>query len=379
MTDIISSHLEHPLSSPTCLCDIDPALRSVPRGPLTVPDAQRLFASGTGYVDTAAYGLKSFPVLAAMFEAQQRSLYGSVSPVQYHEAVTEARRLFARIIGVPEEWVSVGATTAGFVTMIANAVPRGSTVLVAEDEFSSACGPFGVQEEQGHYQVKTVPLKELADAVKADVSLVVVSPAQSLDGSVADLDAITAAAKKHGAWTLVDATQSAGWWPLDNASYTFLVCHAYKWLTAPRGATFMVVQPEMLPLVPAIGANWYGGKNIWDSLYGMPQNLAQDARRYDQSPAWDSWVGAVPALQLIDSVGVDAINRHDLRLASLFRDGMGMEAVPSPIVSVRVPDAAERLAQVGLKASVRGGAARLSFHLYNTDSDVERALAALRA
>jgi len=41
------------------------------------------------------------------------------------------------------------------------------------------------------------------------------------------------------------------------------------------------------------------------------------------------------------------------------------------------PGAAERLAAAGVRAAVRAGRARVSFHLYNTQADVDRALEAL--
>ena len=46
-------------------------------------------------------------------------------------------------------------------------------------------------------------------------------------------------------------------------------------------------------------------------------------------------------------------------------------------VAVERPGAADRLAAAGIRASTRAGAARLAFHLHNTDDDVDRALAAL--
>jgi selenocysteine lyase/cysteine desulfurase len=49
----------------------------------------------------------------------------------------------------------------------------------------------------------------------------------------------------------------------------------------------------------------------------------------------------------------------------------------SAIVSVTRPGAAERLAAAGIRASVRNGAARLAFHLYTTEADVDAAVAAL--
>ena len=47
------------------------------------------------------------------------------------------------------------------------------------------------------------------------------------------------------------------------------------------------------------------------------------------------------------------------------------------VVSVAHADAAERLAAAGVRAAVRAGRARLSFHLYTTEGDVDRALEAL--
>ena len=44
---------------------------------------------------------------------------------------------------------------------------------------------------------------------------------------------------------------------------------------------------------------------------------------------------------------------------------------------MRRPDALARLAAAGVVASARAGAARLAFHLFNTDDDVARAVAAL--
>jgi selenocysteine lyase/cysteine desulfurase len=45
--------------------------------------------------------------------------------------------------------------------------------------------------------------------------------------------------------------------------------------------------------------------------------------------------------------------------------------VPAP------DDVTDRLASAGLRAAVRAGRLRLSFHLYNDESDVEAALRAL--
>lgn len=142
---------------------------------------------------------------------------------------------------------------------------------------------------------------------------------------------------------------------------------------------FQPARPLALKKLFPISANWYAGEDLWNSLYGPPLRLANDARRHDTSPAWLAWLGAVPALKLIEKIGVNMINRHDVGLANDFRDGMGMPPGQSPIVSVRgIPQAREQLAHHGLRASVRGDGVRLAFHIYNSKEDVKKALQALR-
>ena len=67
-----------------------------------------------------------------------------------------------------------------------------------------------------------------------------------------------------------------------------------------------------------------------------------------------------------------------MRLANRFRDAMGLAPSDSAIVPVEAEGATDRLAAAGVRAAVRAGNARLSFHLYNTENDVELAVAALR-
>jgi len=43
------------------------------------------------------------------------------------------------------------------------------------------------------------------------------------------------------------------------------------------------------------------------------------------------------------------------------------------------PSAAEKLARAGIQAAVRGGRLRTSWHVYNTESDVDRTLDVLSA
>jgi len=116
------------------------------------------------------------------------------------------------------------------------------------------------------------------------------------------------------------------------------------------------------------------GEDVHASYLGPPLRLARDARRLDTSPAWHCWVGAAPALALINEIGVESIHEHDLALANRFRAGLGLRPGDSAIVSADIPGAAERLEAAGIRAAVRGGRLRTSWHVYNTKEDVDRAV-----
>jgi selenocysteine lyase/cysteine desulfurase len=85
-------------------------------------------------------------------------------------------------------------------------------------------------------------------------------------------------------------------------------------------------------------------------------------------------VGTLPALQLVEQIGVAQIWQHDLALARRFSAGLGLPAGDSAIVSVERPGADAALARAGIVAAVRAGRLRVSFHVYNTTADVDRLL-----
>jgi selenocysteine lyase/cysteine desulfurase len=328
--------------------------------------AHKEFSPEGTYLNTATYGLPPRRALEAMAEATGEWRHGRTGFDGWDRSVGRARAAFARLAGVPAANVAIGPQVSVFVGMVAASLPRGTRVAAAEGDFTSALFPFLAQ---GH-DVSFVPLDRLAEA---DADLVVASAVQSSDGRLADLDALAAC----GARTLIDATQACGWLPLDAGRFDFLVCGGYKWLLNPRGTAFLYVRdPEA---VTPVAAGWYAGDEPMETLYGGPLRLAPDARRLDVSPAWLSWVGAAPALELIEEVGVEAIHAHDLALANRFREAVGMPPGDSAIVSLDLdPGAEARLRGAGVMCAGRGGLLRLSFHLYNNEADADLAASRVR-
>jgi selenocysteine lyase/cysteine desulfurase len=338
--------------------------------------ARAEFAPTGTYLDTATMGLPPAASLRALREVQDAWGAGTLDARRFDADIARARAAFAALVGVPAAGVAIGSQVSAFAGLLAASLPRGAEVLCAEGDFTSILFPFLAQEARG-VRVKVVPRERVTDAIGAGTALVAVSAAHSSDGWVQDLDALADAADHHGAPVFLDATQACGWLPVDAARFAFVVAGAYKWLLSPRGAAFLAIAPDHLDTTLPHAAGWYAGQDPWDSIYGTPLRLASDARRFDVSPAWFCWAGAAPALELLAATGVEAIGAHNLGLANRFRAGLGLPTGDSAIVAVDVPDAAARLEAAGVRASVRAGRVRASFHLYTTEADVDRALNAL--
>lgn len=330
------------------------------------------------YLNSATVGLAYAGSIEAMQVDLAKWASGKVNPVEYDEVVNRCRALFASMVGADSDEVLISNQVATSVGLLASSLPPGTKVLAPENEFTSILFPIMAQQHRG-IKLTLVPLEQLIESISSEHDWVVCSIAQSSNGKVIDLDNLANAAKKHGCRIMLDGTQSVGWKSVHCEHWDIIVCGAYKWLLSPRGTAFAAIKPELYEAITPVNANWYSGPSRWDSIYGSPLRLADQARQYDISPAWLNWVGTLPALELIDSIGVEAINRHNLNLANLFCQRMGLPATDSAIVSFKADINKDVLEASGISAAIRNNALRLSFHLYNDERDVDAAVKAISA
>lgn len=333
------------------------------------------FIDTRGYLAACTVGLP----MQATRDAVIAEITGVPNPADYERAVDSTRRLFAQLVQVAPERIAIASQTSVQVGLIAASVPDGAEILVPENEFSSLVLPF-VHAGRGIH-VRAVPLGALAAAITPDTHLVAFSSVQSATGEVADIDAIVSAAARDEVLTVCDATQAVGWMPVDAARFDALLCHAYKWLCAPRGVAFMALSEDFARALRPVHAGWYAGDDPWASCYGGGADLATCARRFDVSPAWQAFVGAEPALRAFASADMSEVYEWTTRLAAEFRSRLGVAQPLRPSAIVTWPDAdgcaLALLTAAGMTASGRNGSARVAFHIFNDLDDVERAAAAL--
>ncbi|WP_030430432.1 aminotransferase class V-fold PLP-dependent enzyme [Allokutzneria albata] len=330
-----------------------------------------------GYLNTPSIGIPPTLTTDAVRESVQRWGAGADHPADFDEHVRRARAAFAKLVGFDADDVAAGASGSQVAGIVAASVPDGSRVLVARGEFTSLTFPFAAQAHRG-VKVTEADLADIPSEVDGH-DVVAVSVVQSANGAEVDLAALREAAAAAGTRVLLDATQAVGWMPLDLGWADWVVAAAYKWMLCPRGAAWLAVRPDALDELVVHSANWYGGEDPWQSIYGLPLRLARSARRLDISPVWLAQVGATASLEYLSTLDMAEVRAHSVRLTDALLAELDLPGTGSAIVSLELDDEqGRRLAEAGVRSGSRAGRTRLGFHLYNSEEDVELVVRALK-
>ena len=361
------------------------------------------------WLNAAAYS----PIPLASRDAGERGIARKVRPWemeagnaqrQFERARTTAARLIHAdpndIALIPS--VSYGIATAGRVLPLA----QGSRVLVLEDDHSSP-----VLEWMGRAAKHSATLEVVERPPNGDwtaaalaaieragppVALASISSVHWADGGLIDLNRVTAALRRIGAKLVVDATHSAGVLHTDVRSFDpdFLVFPTYKWVLGPYGRAFLYVAKRWQDTIPLEQTG--SGRRTIDSEaapYMRNTNYVPNARRFDMGER-DHFVTlemAAIGMEMMAEWGTEAITQRltmlTTRLAKAlpeFGVKISDKAVRAPhVLSLSFPagmpaDLTERLAQERVYLSRRLGRLRISPHVYNDETDVDRFIEVFR-
>jgi selenocysteine lyase/cysteine desulfurase len=183
-------------------------------------------------------------------------------------SIRSARDLFltrerlADLFGVRDSsrFVFKGNGTEALNQAIKGILRQGDHVVTTSVEHNSVMRPLRRMEEAG-VTVTVVPVgpggavdaKAVAAAIRKGTRLVAVVHASNVTGAIQPIAQIVRAARKAGAFTLVDAAQTAGSIPisLSDIPLDLLAAPGHKGLLGPQGTGFLYVR-EGVPLVPLV-------------------------------------------------------------------------------------------------------------------------------
>ena len=367
------------------------------------------------YFNSAGASLMSRPVISAMVDHLHREsalgAYGAAAAV-----ATELADLYsaaAQLLGCdPDEIALTEGHAAGWRQVMSTMqFSPGDRILVGRSEWGGnyaalthiarRCGAF--VEVIPSNEFGEVCLTQLAAMLDERVRLISLTWLPANGGLINPAAAVGALAQAAGVPFVLDAAQAVGQLPIDvrQLCCDVLTAPGRKWLRGPRGTGLMFVRRGFLAqLIPPVVDQFSA------PFSGQDYKLREDARRFETSEAcFAARLGLRVAIRSVLALGMEAIKLKIIERAQILRQGLsGLERVQmhdlgrqqSGLVSFSIHDmpASEvrtRLMSSGVEVGVNGMAftpldmqargltdiVRASPHLYTTDEEIERLLAAV--
>jgi selenocysteine lyase/cysteine desulfurase len=371
--------------------------------------AQTPGCAGRIHLNNAGAALMARPTLDAMTAHLRREAEagGYEAAAGARDAIAATYGSIAELVGGRSEEIALfdNATHAWNAAFYSVRLRPGDQILTGRAEYGSnvlaywqAAGRAGAEvvvvPDDEHGQLDVAALERLAGERTA---LIGVSHVPTSGGLVQPAAQIGRIARACGALYLLDATQSAGQFPLDVDAIgcDLLTATGRKFLRGPRGTGFLWVRDAALdrldPFVAEIGSA------AWDGSQGS--TWAPGAQRF---ATWEhSYVnvlGLGAAVRQALDLGLEAIGQRAAALGARLRGLLAalpgvtvhdVGRVRCAIVTARIDgvpagEAAEALGRAGVNVSVTVPGhnpldsrvhplIRLSPHYYNTEEEIDRA------
>jgi cysteine desulfurase/selenocysteine lyase len=371
-------------------------------------ERQRLFPVSRKMRFFAHAAVTALPACVA--EAMQDHLrQASEGPQEFGEVlrdVKNTRQICADFIGAePDEIALLGPTSLGL-SLFANGIEwqPGDEVICYAGDYPANVYPWIDLRRRGVVMKLLEPERpgeitpELVEAaLSPKTRLVALASAHFFTGYRIDVDAIGSLLHARGVLFSVDAIQTLGAFPFSVNHVDFLSADAHKWMLGPVAIGIVYVKRQHFSLCrPTLLGAW----NVFS-----PNFIAQDEVRFvPTAQRYEPGVLNVPgiygmkaALELFQSVGQDRIAARLLELKAYLVDRLRQRGFEihgpaegpnaSGITTFRHPtlSATElhpKLEKAGVVSSLRHDREgrdylRWSPHFYNTEAELDVALAAL--
>jgi kynureninase len=236
-------------------------------------------------------------------------------------------------------------------------------------------------------------LERLLDAIDERTVLVPLSLVLFRSAYIQDARAVIEKAHRVGAHVILDVYQAAGTVPLEvgRLGADFAVGGSVKWLCGGPGAGYLYVRPDLLRRLEPALIGWAAHAEPFEFATG-PIVYADGPERFQSgTPNVPSLYSARSGYEIVGEIGVPAIRETSLRLTRRIMDhaarqGYRMntpndDAVRGGAVILDVPSGdivSRELIGRDVIVDYRPGAGiRIAPHFYNTDADIDRAMAVL--
>lgn len=339
---------------------------------------------------------------------------GDVGYPAWQQLKIDVRQKLARLLGAhPHEVALTPSTSFGFHVIGEMLKTRGITeVLTLEPEFPSTTQPLlydgftlrGVRMAHDG----TASISALEAALTPHTGAIAVSAVQFASGFRVDLEAVGQLCRSRKLAFIVNAAQGIGHVPLDmhQLGIDFLAATSHKWLMAGYGTGILAIAQSWLETSRLPFGGWlsvepqalfqtWAHATIQDDALGFTATgtrFRKDASALEAGGGnWGSLYALDAALDIHERHPPKQTLEHNISLQLRLREGLRRRGfVPNtpdapssmsgicvfPIQGIPL-DAVRALMRHGVATSARGVGVRISSHVYNDETDVERALHAI--
>jgi selenocysteine lyase/cysteine desulfurase len=323
--------------------------------------------------------------------------------------VKQARQACADFIGAqPEEIALLGPTSLGL-SLFANGLPweEGDEVLCYAGDYPANVYPWIELRRRGvtvRYLEPSAPGEITPELVAAALTpqtrLVALASCHFFSGFRIDVEAIGALLHERDILFSLDAIQTLGAFPLDveKAHVAFLSADAHKWMLGPLAIGIVYVKRKYFDLLrPTLLGAWNVVSPNFNALDEV--RFVPTAQRYEPGVLNIAGVAGMKAgIDFFLDLGVERIAARLMELKTYLVgqiEPLGFQVLgpregrnASGITTFRHPDASSTalfsgLEKAGVVASLRHDREerdylRFSPHIYNTEAEIDTAVAALR-
>lgn len=372
---------------------------------------QFLFPEHYIYLNTGGIGAVPLPVLAEV-RRQMESEQRHPAPGHNHTRWEAVKTAAASVIGAPskEEIALVSTATEG-INIVLNGLPlrKGDEVITTAHEHPALAIPLLNRMQRDGIVIKVLDpdlqstrgnVSRIERLITRRTKLIFLSHITCTTGQRLPAAEIGALARSRNILFGLDAAQAAGTGPIDvvHIGADFYTFSGHKWLLGPKRTGVLYIRGERLDMVRPITTGAYS--DAGHSLRTMDLSFQSTAQRYEFGTQNEAlFDGMQTGITMIRTIGLPRVEKHNRQLAERFyaglRDIPHLEILShreyesrSSMISFRPRSGkgSDIAAELSGKRKIRVrhvpedglDGVRVSFHVYNSEDDVDRILAALR-
>jgi selenocysteine lyase/cysteine desulfurase len=360
------------------------------------------------YFNSAYFGPSPIRSKTTILAAMERELDPTFYAYDDWMSISEKLRVkFANLIKASPDCITHSTSSSDVINIIANGFifEKGDRVAAVNKDYPSNILPWMLAERHHKFTfdkldlgTEVIPTPEwLEKNLLPQTKIFNISYVTFDTGKKIDLLAMGKYLKQKNIFFVVDATQALGGLEITPEELSYidvLTVSSYKWMLGPYGHAFAYFSQRAQDQIYHLNANWIlspNSKQVYNLLDYTTETLP-GARQYDRGQAANLLCsGCLEGnLSFLLDVGLSTIEKHNASVRDYFLANYPKEkySLVTPlehmanIVCLKAQSFDNLVLEAELKkrnvdVSVRQGNIRLSFHIFNTNAQVDELIKAL--